>query len=471
MNKKKVYEKILSKLEEGVHVVDEKGKTIIYNEAMAEIEGMTAEDVMEENLLRVLPALGFESTHMTVLKTGKPILSKYQEYISKGGKKILAVNSTYPIVEKGIIVGSMEISKDITYMRKMSDKVLELYSEVTDSKKGTYTFADIIGESKAIKDLIDQCRQIAVTTSNVLIVGESGTGKEMFAHSIHNASRRCHKPIIAENCAAIPENLLESILFGTTKGSFTGAENKEGLLKMADGGTLILDEINSMPLPLQSKILRVIETKRFRPIGASEEHQVDVRIIAITNKDPIALVRSGQMREDLFYRLSVINLKLPSLREREGDLAVFINYFISYYEKALHKKVSAVSDEVKDFFNQYDWPGNIRELKHVIEGAVSLMVDEKIIQVKHLPHYIKSMLHTNEQSSVSHYVESNLNKMTSQDKTLDDIMAEMEKELIVNILEKQGHNVSKAAKVLGIKRQGLQYKIKKYKIQTAHNQR
>lgn len=464
MNKLKVYEQILSKLEEGVHVVNKEGRTVIYNKAMAEIEGMKAEDVIEENLLQVLPALGYESTHMEVLKKGKAIRAKYQEYISKQGKKIVAVNSTYPIMEKGQVVGSFEISKDITYMRKMSEKMLELYSEVADSKKGSFSFPDILGTSKEIKDIIEQCRQVAVTSSNVFIVGDSGTGKEMFAQSIHNASPRRDKPMVAENCAAIPENLLESILFGTTKGSFTGAENKEGLLKQVDGGTLILDEINSMPMSLQSKILRVLETKRYRPIGSNIENQVDVRIIAITNKDPIELVREGKMREDLFYRLSVINIRIPNLQERKGDIEFFTDYYIKYYEEVLNKRLKGVSNEVLRFFKKYDWPGNIRELKHIIEGAMSMMKDGETLQLKHMPYYIRSMLNLRTGQSNSIFTEDNTEKIINQKKSLEEVLNEIEKDIIIKLFHDNNNNISKTAEILGIKRQGLQYKLKKYKI-------
>jgi arginine utilization regulatory protein len=467
MDKLKIYEEILSKIEEGVHVVDNEGKTIIYNQAMAKIEGMTSEEVMRENLLKVLPTLGYESTHMEVLKSGKAKEAYYQEYMTKQGKKIAAVNSTYPIFDNDNIVGSVEISQDITFLRKMSDRIIDLYSEVTEKKSQIHSFTDIIGDSSVIKDIIEQCRQIANSSSNVLIIGESGTGKEIFAQSIHHLSNRRNKPVVVENCAAIPENLLESILFGTTKGSFTGAENKDGLFKQADGGTLILDEINSMPLALQAKILRVLESRTYRPIGAKSEQYVDVRIIAITNQDPLELVSQGKFREDLFYRLSVINIKVPSLKERKSDIPLIVDYYIKYYEKVLQKKIPGISNELMKIFMNYDWPGNVRELKHILEGAASVIKNGDEINVIHLPYYIKNQINfkkEKKQYSEEDLIITEIGEISEGRKTLDDILEEVEKKVLRALLQENDGNITKTSKALGIKRQGLQYKLKKYQI-------
>lgn len=463
MNMIKLYEEILSKLEEGVHVVDKNGITIMYNKAMDRIEGMNEEEVIGKRLVDILPDGGYGSIHLEVLRSGKPIEFEYQEYFSKQGKKIVTTNSTYPIFENGEIVGSVEISKDMTRMRAMYERMLELYSGVGDAKKGSFSFTDIIGESKAIKDVIEQSIQISKTSSNVLLVGDSGTGKEMFAQSIHNASLRRNKPFVAENCAAIPENLLESILFGTTKGSFTGAENKEGLLKQADGGTLMLDEINSMPINLQSKLLRVLETRKFRPIGSNKENNVDIRIIAATNKDPMMLVKEGKLREDLFYRLSVINIRIPNLRERKGDVKILTEYFIKFYENVFHKKIEGISEEVFRFFITYKWPGNIRELKHVIEGAVSMMQEGDKLQLKHMPYYIKNMLNIRREDYQTSYIQENINEIRAGKKSLEDVIEDIESNIIQNILEESNFNIAKTAETLGIRRQGLQYKLKKYR--------
>lgn len=457
----KIYDEILSKLEEGVQVVNNSGVTIIYNKAMAELESMKVDDVLNKDIKCVLPSCGYGSTHLEVMKIGQPIEFICQEYLTKDGKKVTASNSTYPIVENGEIVGSIEISKDLTQMKRMSERVLELYSGI-DNKKGWFNLNDILGQSDAIKDVIEKSVQIAKTTSNVLIVGESGTGKEMFAQGIHNASLRKNKPFVAENCAAIPENLLESTLFGTTKGGFTGAENKEGLLSQANGGTLMLDEINSMPFNLQAKILRVLETGRFRPVGSSKEKKVDIRIIAVTNKDPLALVKEGKFREDLFYRLSVTIIRVPSLCERKDDIELLTEHFIKYYESTFSKSISGVSESVSRFFKKYKWPGNIRELKNVIEGAVCIMQDGEEIQLKHMPYYMKDAAKMTDENLFTGYIQENIKEILNKTKSLENVVQDVEKVIIRDVLAKSDYNVAKAAEILGVKRQGLQYKIKKY---------
>jgi arginine utilization regulatory protein len=296
-----------------------------------------------------------------------------------------------------------------------------------------------------MRSLVEQSKNIAKINSNVLIIGESGTGKELFSQSIHNLSRRKNKGYIAENCAAIPSNLLESILFGTKKGGFTGAENKEGLFKKAHGGTLVLDEINSMPLELQSKLLRVLETGKFRPIGGDIEEKVDVRIIAIANKDPLKLVKENKFREDLFYRLSVI---LP-----------LVKYFINYYERIFNIKIKGISKEAMDFIMDYHWPGNVRELKHVIEGAISLLDNNEEIKIDDFPYYINARTLEKETD-----IKPDKEKIIKGDKKLDEHLEEIEKEIIKEVLRDNNYNITKSAQILGIKRQGLQYKIRKYSL-------
>jgi arginine utilization regulatory protein len=340
----------------------------------------------------------------------------------------------------------------------LSDRIVELHDKKEIEKEG-YNFSDIIGRSKKMRSLVEQSKNIAKINSNVLIIGESGTGKELFSQSIHNLSRRKNKGYIAENCAAIPSNLLESILFGTKKGGFTGAENKEGLFKKAHGGTLVLDEINSMPLELQSKLLRVLETGKFRPIGGDREEKVDVRIIAIANKDPLKLVKENKFREDLFYRLSVINLSIPPLRERKEDILPLVKYFINYYERVFNIKIKGISKEAMDFIMDYHWPGNVRELKHVIEGAISLLDNNEEIKVDDFPYYINARTLEKETD-----IKDDKEKIIKGDKKLDEHLEDIEKEIIKEVLRDNNYNITKSAHILGIKRQGLQYKIRKYSL-------
>jgi arginine utilization regulatory protein len=299
------------------------------------------------------------------------------------------------------------------------------------------------------------------SSSNVLIIGESGTEKELFAEAIHNASDRRSRPYIVENCAAIPATLLESLLFGTAKGAFTGAIDRIGLFQQADGGTLVLDEINSMPMSLQSKLLRVLQEGRFRPIGGEKEEEVNVRIIAITNKDPLELIRKGKLREDLFYRLSVVNLFIPPLRKRgKEDIDLLTEFFIKNISGELMKRDITISDEMMEYFYSYSWPGNVRELENIIEGAINLLNDGEKITLRHLPYYLKNdvkFLEGFPRDTKSNSIES----IIEEDISLHDYLDCIEKEIVKEALDMADGNVTKAAKILKITRQSLQYKIDK----------
>ena len=238
--------------------------------------------------------------------------------------------------------------------------------------KGLFRLDDIITQNPEMLTLKDTVQRVAANTSPVLIWGETGTGKELFAQSLHSHSSRARGPFVAQNCAAIPTTLLESTLFGTTRGSYTGAENRKGLLKQADGGTLFLDEVNSMDLSLQAKILKAIEEKRFRPVGGEQDVHSDVRIVSAMNVDPITAVREGLLRRDLFYRLGVVQLALPPLRKRPEDIPLLTDFYVEQYNRNMGRAISGVSELVRNALLAYDWPGNVRELQHTMERVVIL---------------------------------------------------------------------------------------------------
>ena len=319
----------------------------------------------------------------------------------------------------------------------------------------------IIGQSEAIKSVIEEAKRATRTASSVLIVGETGTGKELFAQSIHNGSSRSHAPFLAQNCAAIPESLIESVLFGTKKGAFTGALDKPGLFEQADGGTLLLDEINSLPPSLQAKLLRVLQEKRVRRIGGTQDKKVDVRIIATINEDPIEAIQQNRMRKDLFYRLSVVSLFIPPLRDRKGDLILLINKFIDKYNKLFRLNVEKLSSEAEHILLQHDWPGNVRELEHTIEGAMNLILDDDVIHVHDLPYRLRKKYYN--QSEVYKQIKAQkLEKHQSQ--SLQEKMNDVEKQYIQYALTENNHNISKTAKFLGMSRQSLQYRLKKHSL-------
>jgi transcriptional regulator with PAS, ATPase and Fis domain len=305
-----------------------------------------------------------------------------------------------------------------------------------------------------VRELIEMISKTNKTS--VLIQGESGTGKELAANSIHYNSRRSSKPLMKINCSAIPDTLLESELFGYEKGAFTDAKNtKKGLFELADGGTVFLDEIGDMKPFLQSKILRVLENQTFMRVGGEREIRVDVRIIAATNRDLEALVNKGLFREDLYYRLKVMVVEMPPLREREEDILLLSNLFVEGNNKEYKKRIKGFSEEAKRLMIKYPWPGNIRELRNVIERAM-ILTDQEYITTKQLPFELRQT----EQYDPS--------KMNSEALEITDEMSleHMERNHISEVLKKLEWNKSKTAKALGISRATLRAKIKRYYLST-----
>lgn len=457
---------ILHHADIGIHVIDKNRKTIIYNDVMAKLEGLEKEQVLGKDILEIFPSLNEEtSTLIRVLHTGEPILNSTQTYLNFKGQRITTVNSTIPLYnDDNEIIGALEISNNITHIKNLSDQLIKLQSALNskrsskDSKNKIkrYNFQDIIGISEAIKAAKKIAKKASNSPSSVLIYGETGTGKELFAQSIHYGGIRANKPFIAQNCAAIPEALLEGILFGTEKGGFTGAVEREGIFEQANGGTLMLDEINSMSLPLQAKLLRVLQEGYIRRIGGTKDIPVDVRIIATTNEHPLESIKNGTLRKDLFYRLNVIFIQIPPLSERKEDIPILVDHFINKFNKELGKKVERISVEVMNLFMNYTWPGNVRELANVIEGAMNI-VDENET-VLHKKDFISSMHIMNSMPLRSPFT------YEKDDKSLPTILEEVEKDFIINALENNNYNITRAAKELGIKRQTLQHKIKKFNI-------
>ena len=461
--KEKYLEKILNNINEGIHVVNEKGETVIYNKKMAELEDMEKDSVVGEKLLDIFPSLDEEnSTLLQTLVEGKEIHNKQQEYLNKYGQKIITINSTIPIEFDDGNRWALEIAKDITEIKNLYNKINKLQDKLynnedfEEDENELYRFSDIKGENPKLKKVINYAKQAAKTDSSILIVGETGTGKELFAQSIHNESERKENAFIAQNCAALPENLLEGILFGTRKGGFTGAVNRNGLFEQANGGTLLLDEINSMSPTLQAKLLRVLQTNKIRPVGGDEEIKVDVRIIATTNTPPIKAIRNGDLREDLYYRLAVVLLYLPLLKEREDDIKLLANYFIDKFNKKFSSRVKGLSEDTLKLFKKYEWPGNVRQLEHVIEGAINVIGRDEYIRKEHIEPFL---INIEEKENVSE------NKKIDDKEKLPDMIDKYEKKIIIQSLKENDGNVTKSAEKLGIKRQSLQYRIDKYNIE------
>lgn len=356
-------------------------------------------------------------------------------------KNVLQYNlSVYPILDiMENLSGMVYVFKEVKKVRKLANKIM--------GRQAIYTFDKIIGQNKEFIKIIEFAKQVADSRSTILIMGESGTGKEVFAQSIHNHSNRRNEAFVALNCGAIPKNLIESELFGYEEGAFTGAkrDGHPGKFEIADGGTIFLDEIGEMPLDMQTRLLRVIEEGAVSRIGSTKEIVVDVRIIAATNKDLVDEVSRGNFRRDLFYRLNVLPLRLPALRERRDDIPLLINYFMNRISKRINKRVLEIPKNYLGALVEYDWPGNIRELENLIE----LMLNTGDIDYIH----IKS-----KKAIQSDYTED----MDEVDFNMDN----KEKEHIIKTLRYFNGNITNSAKALGIGRNTLYRKIEKYNIDT-----
>ncbi|MEH7415301.1 sigma 54-interacting transcriptional regulator [Neobacillus drentensis] len=451
-----MYKRILDEIDVGVHAVDETGKTIIYNKKMMQMESMDFQDVMDKNLLDVFMFKDDQSsTLVKALQEGKETSNVKQTYFNNKGREITTINNTIPIYSDHELRGAVEIANDVTKLEKLIKG---------NMKKGTskYTFDHIIGTSPAIKEVIETAKRATRTSSYVLIVGDTGTGKELFAQSIHNGSERLSGPFISQNCAALPDNLIESLLFGTKRGAFTGAMDTPGLFEQANGGTLLLDEINSLNLNLQAKLLRVLQEKTIRRIGDTKDTAVDVRVIANMNEDPIDAVANNRMRKDLYYRLGVVTIFVPPLKDRKEDIPLLVEHFIEKYNERFQMQVKGLSEEVKLSFFEYDWHGNVRELEHIIEAAMNIMMDgEDFIRYRHLPYQYRNKMQMKERMIPLSTVETFMKETGDVTVPLKEQMELFEKTYIDHVLKKNDNNISKTANLLGLSRQSLQYRLKK----------
>ncbi len=453
----------LDLINDGIHIVDASGKIVYYNVEAKQLDEIDMDKAIGRHILEVYPSLTFEtSTLLRVLRTGKPIYNVEQNFNNYKGDKISTLNSTIPIYYNNKVLGALEVSRNITRVRELSEKIVNLQKELyeressntkTSKSVASFNFLDIIGQNKEMLRLKSLGLKAAMSDSPVMLAGSTGTGKELFVQSIHNSSSRKYRPFIAQNCAALPSNLLESILFGSVKGSYTGAENRPGLFELANGGTLFLDEINSMPLEIQPKLLRVLQDGMVRRVGSATTVDVDVRIISAINTDINTVVESRQIRQDLFFRLNVITLLIPDLSKRREDIPLLVEHFIKKYNEKCNKFFNGISGEVLDIFMEYSWPGNVRELEHAIESAISLY-DGELIREEHLPFQFKNFQTNNHKISDNNSIQH-----------LNTAVERVERQIIESALEQTDYNISKAAKLINVPRQTLQYKIKKLEIQ------
>lgn len=468
------YEYVLDKLDEGVCIINNDRVLTSYNKKIGEINSRDPETIKDKMIHDAFPNLEEENSKLLkTLRLGK-VLNHRETHFTKTGKEVTILSETYPIVLNNKQRGAVEIIKDITKQKELEKTIGKINkdnqtseSNLTTERKGfanntRYTFNDIIYNSREMGRIVQQAKRAARFSSNVLIYGETGTGKELFAQSIHNESPRKNEKFIAQNCAAIPDNLLEGLLFGTTEGSFTGAVNRAGIFEQAEKGTLLLDEVNSISLNLQAKLLRVLQEKKVRRLGSDREIDFDVRVIATMNEDPIEAIKNGHLREDLYYRLSVVNLNIKPLRKRKVDIQALVNHFIDKHSNSLGIHVDGIENNVAEFFRSFPWPGNARQLEHTIEGALNFIYDETKITFDHLSDSFQK--HILEDYS-NHMTQKSLNNnLTHENLSLNERLESIETELIIQALKETSGNITEAGKILGISRQSLNYKLNKYEL-------
>nr|WP_027363706.1 sigma 54-interacting transcriptional regulator [Desulfotruncus alcoholivorax] len=444
---------ILNSVQEAVEVAGKDGIIKYVNPAFVRITGIPAEERIGQNLLEVSP----DGALAMALRTGKNVFGHRTKV---GGSNAEVISNASPIIIDGSLEGAVVVFQHFTDVMKLMDELKQRtslienlsdkFGQVTTCK---YNFSDIIGESSELKKCIQLAEKSARSNTTVLLLGESGTGKELFAHAIHHVSSRREKPFIKVNCAAIPENLLESEFFGYAKGAFTGAvKSKIGKFELANGGTIFLDEIGDMNLALQGKLLRVLQEMEFEKVGGNQTIRVDVRVIAATNRNLREMIRNGNFREDLYYRLNVVEITIPPLRLRKDDLPMLVNNLIVKLNRKLGKKVQGISKDAEEILYSYDWPGNVRELENVVE-RVMVTVDDVILKKQHFVQHVSQF-------------------KTLPEKDIDLMPIEqMEQLLIKKALTKFGNTVEgkrRAAQALNISLATLYNKLKKAKLENSN---
>ncbi|MBQ1690885.1 MAG: sigma 54-interacting transcriptional regulator [Firmicutes bacterium] len=465
-------EKLLLDMADYILVVN-KDYEIVYNSRFDKRMGADLTTKPYKNFFEMYPSIGVgNSSIVKAMSTGEPVFNEIQEWTDINGKVYVTKNITLPLLSKGHVVGVVELTKDLTSVGNLEKKPDSLESLEKDGRfhpnrdaNDRTTFEDILTINDSMLSTIEQAKLFSMNSNPILIYGETGTGKEMFAQAIINYMVYPKQKVVIQNCAAVPDNLIEGILFGTTRGSYTGAENKKGLFEEADGGIFFLDELNALPYAVQGKLLRVLQEGTFRPLGASKEKKVKVKIIAAMNIDPMEAIEKGILRRDLFYRLSSNMIYLPPLRERPDDIEYLTDNYIDYFNDMYGKNVKGISEELRAFFLSYDWEGNVRELKHVIESMIT-MTESETLDMRDIPVYLnsKSKGEVRKRSEPAPDDSKVVIDLEGEDMSLTDAVDLLEREMILKALEKCGGNKTKASEVLGIPRQTLKYKMDKLKI-------
>lgn len=451
-------------LPHGLTITDANGVIIFYNDVQGRIDGLTREEVIGKHISEVyVPSLDNSPT-MAVLRTRQPIYDMFLMYETNEGRVINSTHTVFPLFDRGRIIGSVCLIYPLT---PADPEPRPGGLEARESVQ----FGNLIGSSPVFRASINAALAAADSPSSVLIYGETGSGKELLARQLHEHSQRASRPYVAINCSAIPATLLEGTLFGSVKGAFTGAQNSPGLFEEAQGGTVYLDEVDSMPMELQPKLLRVIQERRVRRVGAIKEREVDIKLISSFSGDPLEAIRAGRVRADLFYRLGVVIVQIPPLRERLSDLPGLVSFFINKHTAILKKKANGLAPEVMATFKRYQWPGNVRELENVIEGALNMIVEGGTIDLSHLPPYFRHVLGAAPEPAASAKEAGTADSRPDPAQMVpkaEPPLGDREerprvgRREIVEALSGSRGALTEAARALGLSRQVLAYRMKKY---------
>lgn len=459
-----LYEEIMDNVLQGIRICDNKENVVWINDVVQINEGVTRNEAIGKNLKQVWKNLEVSSdTANFSLESGEQTSEEVVTFIDKKtGKTFTVFRHSFPFYAEDELKYVFSVAYYIGYSGKQIHRINEYKKRYVDSNariinNACDTLDDIVGKSAIMRELVKRAKKIAVTDTPVIICGPGGTGKDLFAQGIHNASPQKNGKFVAVNCAAIPEQMLEPILFGTTANEDTNIDGKAGLLEEANNGTLFLDGLEALPLCLQEKLLQALQEQRSCRVGSNHPYDVHCRFISATILNPHQLVADGLLRSDLYFLLGALTLDLPPLCTRESDVMDLSEYFIGEYNESYHLNIKKVDPEVYELFSKYEWPGNIRELKNVIAYMMNAAsFNQTHISYPDLPAYLKEYDEASLRRSRLHLLKN--------ENSLQDILDLTEKELVSSVLKETGWNISKSAKILDIHREALYYRIKKFNI-------
>lgn len=458
-----LYQKALHLLDEGIQIYDKNANIVYFNDVSKNIVGIDEEDFEGKNLLEVFDVTEEESSTIASLRLNAPVRNRFNRYYSKKGKELITINTTLPLRHEGELIGALTLEENVAVVEKRSERLEHLKNIIQDKLSDSaffrpangYTFDDFIGDSPIIGELKTAALKLAETDCSLFLTGETGTGKALLAQAIHNTSARKEQPFISLNCSAVPEHLMDTVLFGTEKEAYTGNTDQLGLLEEADGGTLYLSEIDHLRYSTQIRLLGFLQKKTFRRAGGYKKRSSDVRIILSSETNPERLITQQKLHPELFRECSAFVLEVPPLREHLEDIEALLLHHIEQKKNRYVYSFTHIDSDVLMQMQQYSWPGNVRELFLAADYAMNV-AEDSVLRVEYLPPYCF-------QESAEKHQPALITSQISEE-TLQVQMERYEKKILEDTLLHYQGNITQAAKALGLQRQSLQYRIRKYGI-------